>query len=52
MTSSTTVRRSLETRRGSYVDSVTLMQVSKRVGGLEWAWRSFSRRSACATLLR
>ena len=34
MTSSATPRRSLETRRGSYVDSVTLMQVSKRVGSL------------------
>ncbi len=27
--------RMLETRRGAYVDSVTLMQVSKRVGALE-----------------
>jgi FdrA protein len=27
--------RSLETRKGAYVDSVTLMQVSKRVGALE-----------------
>lgn len=34
MTSDSTPRRSLETRRGSYVDSVTLMQVSKRVGAL------------------
>ena len=29
-----TSRRSLETRKGAYVDSVTLMQVSKRVAGL------------------
>ena len=34
MTSSASPRRSLETRKGSYVDSVTLMQVSKRVGSL------------------
>ena len=34
MSSSASTRRSLETRRGTYVDSVTLMQVSKRVGAL------------------
>jgi len=34
MTSHASPRRSLETRRGTYVDSVTLMQVSKRVGSL------------------
>ena len=27
--------RSVETRKGAYVDSVTLMQVSKRVAALE-----------------
>lgn len=34
MTDSATTARSLQTRRGSYVDSVTLMQVSKRVASL------------------
>ena len=34
MSSSASPARSLETRRGTYVDSVTLMQVSKRVGAL------------------
>ncbi|HEX4976501.1 MAG TPA: FdrA family protein, partial [Nocardioides sp.] len=34
MTSNAGPRRSLETRKGTYVDSVTLMQVSKRVGAL------------------
>ena len=39
--------RALETRKGAYVDSVTLMQVSKRVGALDGVHAALARYGLC-----